>query len=1275
MQFFELDASDISDLTDADLRELVARLCEAELIGQNIQPSCVFWGGAQEAPDGGLDVRVKDANPMTTPAFVPRENTGFQVKKHTMGKSACSKEMLDKGNVKPIIQHLADLKGAYIIVSGKDDCSDKMLESRQEGMRNALDGVSNKEDLLIDFYGRDRLSNWLRQHPGVSLWVRLKIGKPLHGWQPFGRWAATPVGQDDEFLSDDHPCVIDYDSVEKKPISILDGIQSTRTKLAHKGACLRITGLSGVGKTRFAQALFEPEVGDNSLAKSNVIYADLGGDLSPSASELVTYLIANNYTTCLVLDNCPPDVHRSLQKQVSSSGSKLSLLTIEYDISDDKPEETNVIHLEPSSEKTVSALLQKRFPVLGQVNSDKIAEFSGGNSRVALALASRVDSDETLTNFSDDQLFQRLFSQRKGENDSLLESAEALSLVYSFNVSSSENNDELRTLGEITGIGRKQLYRDHAELLRRQLSQQRGDWRAVLPHALANRLAKRALESIELSEINKQLFKPENRRLLESCAHRLGYLHDFPRAHDLANSWLDTGGPLCDVSSYDEKLLSVLRHIAPVFPQTVLSVIEAAAKDPDFTSRKNGFFSTYVRLLTHIAYEDQSFDRCAEIILKFSLTEKAGENNNSIVNQLKHLFSLKLSGTHARPERRQAFLGRLIDSNDERHIEIARELFDAAFESSHWTSFGSFDFGARSRDFGWLPKSNEERLAWYEGFIKLLVPLLNSDSANRKSWAKSVLASHFRELWVFAGCFDSLEEIITAHGQGGSWPEMWISVKQTINFDGERHTTKLYEKLTSLEKILAPDDPFSEIQAFAFTNTWEHSDLRGGNYLEDTRALHKRISNLGQIAVSETDYLSRLSSQLWKKHIDALLPFGEGLAIGSADITLTFELLVKLMQEQSLEAPEPILFAGYIVGVSKSAPDLVEKLLKRVLEIPKLKQNFVYLATAIPLSDWVKENLISLARNKELEAWRFEYIRNGRLHEQISDKDLAALVSAINELEYGVFSSIRILGMRFHIDKASEYRPSDELTFVGRATLLKLLSFKRSQLSGRTLHDLHELDLVAKYCLGKESPASQIQNIIEALHSALASFDLFYIDLEDISYTLCENFPEMMLDYALLNQGESVLAEDLMFRETSKRDVRPLNFADVSKILNWCDQKEERIQEVAKLISAFSTLKDADNSELVVLSKHAIALLDAAKSKDKILKTFMHQAIWPTNGSLNSFSDSIEERARAFSELLEYPDPEVRQISKDLHLSILETASKERKEEEERNKRREQRFE
>ena len=162
MIFFELEAADISALNDADLRELVARLSEAELIQRGISSSCVTWGGAQEAPDGGLDVSIKGASGISKSNFVPRECTGFQVKKHSIGKSACQKEMQDRGIPKTVIADLASQSGAYIIVSGKDDCTEKMRSDRLDGMREAIASLEAKDQLHLDFYGRDRLSTWLR---------------------------------------------------------------------------------------------------------------------------------------------------------------------------------------------------------------------------------------------------------------------------------------------------------------------------------------------------------------------------------------------------------------------------------------------------------------------------------------------------------------------------------------------------------------------------------------------------------------------------------------------------------------------------------------------------------------------------------------------------------------------------------------------------------------------------------------------------------------------------------------------------------------------------------------------------------------------------------------------------------------------------------------------------------------------------------------------------------------------------------------------------------
>lgn len=1275
MKYFELSASDIPDLGDGELRELVGRLCEAEILQQGLSISGVLWGGAQEAADGGLDVSVSITGGLKKPDFVPEPDTGLQVKKHRMGEAACTNEMLEKGVLKPVIVELAAKNGAYIIVSGHDDCSELMLKKRLKGMNSAIASLANKENLTLDFYGRDRIATWLRKHPGVSLWARHKLGKPLSGWRPHGRWAATPSSKEDELLVDDHPCVFPMSSHGKAPITLLEGINYVRNMLQTGGRAVRVTGLSGVGKSRFAQALFEDKVGNKPLPYANAIYADLGDNLSPTASELVTFLIANDVAAYLVLDNCPPDVHRNLQQKVTSSGTKLRLLTIEYDISDDKPEETEVIHLEPASEDTVTKLVQRRFPELGQVNATKVAEFSGGNARIALALASRVDADETLTNFSDQQLFQRLFSQRKGASDSLLESAEILSLVYSFNISEGEFEDELSALGRISDIDRKELHRHQAELLRRQIAQKRGNWRSVLPHALANRLARRALENLMISQINTELFKPQNRRLFKSCAHRIGYLHDCAAAKSLAESWISKGAPLNDISACTPEQLVCLGYIAPIFPETVLSALAKAAEQPKFASRDNPSFTKIVHLLCQLAYDDSTFDRAATLLLRFAETEENEENNNSIVDQMAQLFSLYLSGTEATPSRRQAFVAKLFFSSNSRHFEIAIKLLNSALQASHWSSIGSFGFGARKRSFGWQPSNHHEQLHWYDGFISILSDALLTDERSKTEAARRLISTHFRGLWSYAGCTDKLEIIVQKHARGGVWSDLWIAIKNAIYFDGDDIEPEILNRLKALETYAAPKDPFSEMEAYVLSNTWEHAESKDGKHSVARKSVEEKIIELGKLASSSPQYIEHLGERLWKKHFDSLWCFGQGLARGSQNKAETFEFIVNFVETIPLEDVQPNLLGGYIWEVHQSDPSLARTMQERILEETKLKDHFVYLLCSTPLEPWGIKQLIELAREGSLDAWKFSHISLGRAHETIPDNDLAELIDAIVKHPNGLSAALQIMDMRFFIDEASTYRPNQDILSSGRKLIAKLAGMSMNEI--RALKS-HGFDRTCNFCLGKNAPISEISEIVDLIFEGIESLRLHSFELGDLISPLLKNFPELLLDKIFLGDERENLRRDMLFRNRSYGSHKPmLNEVPINRLLAWCGQDQEKILNLANIISPYTTLGERKHPlngvDRVELSEHMMTILDAAEDKSKIID-IIFSLTWPS-GWTGSLASILEARARALAALTDYPSTIVKKIVAEKLREIEQSIHEHRTREANEDSKREQRFE
>ena len=493
---FEITGEDIQRLDDAQLRTLVARLAIAELRARALPIAGVTAGGDQNAADGGLDVRVEVPEISFAGDFIPRVPLGIQVKKPDMRPAAIAAEMKPKGVLRPVIGQLADASGAYVIVSSQGSVADLRLTERRNAMTEAVRGHPSANKLCLDFYDRDRLATWVNEYPGVAAWVRARIGRPLAGWQPLGDWSGTRVGGDGKFISDDAACLVDARSKDQAVLQVVEGINCIRSTLSQPGQCVRLIGMSGLGKTRLVQALFENDVGNDALDPSLAIYADYSETPEPTAKQLALQLVEAGQRAILVVDNCKPQTHSDLAKVCGSSKSKISLITVEYDVRDDEPERTEVFRLQAASQSTVAAWLEANFAHVSQVDRVRIAEFSGGNFRVAGVLSETIEKGDSLGDLRDRELFRRIFQQRNDHSDDLLQSAEALALVYSFDGEDTSASGELALLATIAGRDATKLYASVAELKRRSVVQTRGRWRAVLPHAIANRLAAQALERI-----------------------------------------------------------------------------------------------------------------------------------------------------------------------------------------------------------------------------------------------------------------------------------------------------------------------------------------------------------------------------------------------------------------------------------------------------------------------------------------------------------------------------------------------------------------------------------------------------------------------------------------------------------------------------------------------------------------------------------------------------------------------------------------------------------
>ena len=183
----------------------------------------------------------------------------------------------------------------------------------------------------------------------------------MSGWKSYEAWAVSPDGVADVYLTDDK-ARLHAGTSDEKSMAIADGVQRIRDALRQPRSVVRLAGLSGVGKTRLVQALFDARLGEASLDPALAVYTDMNDNPDPQPSGMVHGLIAVRKRAIVVVDNCAPDLHRRLTELARAGDSTVSVITVEYDIQEDEPEGTEAFRLEPSTPKLVEELLKRRFP-------------------------------------------------------------------------------------------------------------------------------------------------------------------------------------------------------------------------------------------------------------------------------------------------------------------------------------------------------------------------------------------------------------------------------------------------------------------------------------------------------------------------------------------------------------------------------------------------------------------------------------------------------------------------------------------------------------------------------------------------------------------------------------------------------------------------------------------------------------------------------------------------------------------------------------------------
>ncbi len=1268
-RMFVVSSEEIQRLTDEQARELVARLVRAEAERLNAVNSSVTWGGDQRAKDGGIDVRLASSALSAQTSYVPTRCVGYQVKAEKFPPSKIKGEMVPAGAISASIADLLRDGHAYIIVSTKDSASDSSLAARKLKMTECVKQGGLEGEGLLDFFDSRRVADWVEQYPSIGVWVKDAIGNPIQGWRPYGPWAYRESDPQAEYLVDNKVKVFAPNADDG--CNAVEAIEAIRKDLS-RGRTVRLVGLSGVGKTRLVQALFDNRISKTvpALSSESVIYADLSDQLEPQPTSMVETLIAGKIPTFLIIDNCGQELHARLAEMIAREASQISLLTVEYDIRDDLPEGTSCYRLEGSSEAVIKELLGRRYTHLSSHDITRVAEFSDGNARVAFALASASERSNELAQLTDDSLFKRLFNQKQTESDELQRCAEAASLLYSFDGDDVTDRSELSLLGSISDLSTTVLYRGISELQRRGLVQQRGKWRAILPHAIANKLAARAIQNIPKSKLIDAFLNNNTERVAISFSRRLSYLHTSPAAQKMVAELLKSGGRFEHIDMLDETERQVLVNLLPVDPWAGLSTIRRTIENVDASTIDVHISADLVRMVKSLAYDGEMFSSAlSTLVALFEGDEKRGRSSSSR-EAIVALFSCHLSGTHASLEDRVSAVRELVNGDKPLLAQLGLDALTQSLRTSSFSSQFEVDFGARRRDYGWSPKNREDVQRWYRNFLELGLEIALLEEVNGP--ARRILGRAVPDLCEDAGIIGGVEEVARALGASGGWPDGWVGVRETLQRGKPVIPPDIFKRLDALQQLLAPKDLMGEIRGSIIASNGSVLDfLDDGEEVDYSMSRHRMLENakrLGSLAANEPLMLPQLLRELLDSSSDPrVMSFGHGLgkALGHPR---------KLMDEVKTIIKARKSFDGSLLivrGILKGWHEVDERGLEAFLDDAVLDSVW---GTYLPELQCV----VGLEGNgitrifKSLDAgiapsWQYRYLSMGRAMDVLSPDVIGALANSVSAIADGEPVAIDLLGMVVH--SATERGESFVRDIAQRiGGLLANIDLYKCKID-ETMGDHHMRELITftlKNTASRSLDTGMLQNVLAWERSEQRTYAYRRGRHLQPFFKLR---PRLALDsvYQPDPDGRYRTATRLVADFHNERGSRPMEAMSPDAALDWCSTSpDDRFLFIAATCDLYAPKKPDEEHTDRRLSEIARRTFDAAPDKKAVLKLYVDR-LMPMQWS-GSRAEKLRQRLGILDDLASVASEDDAKIviSERARLTEMVAEMKKREDEEEK---------
>ncbi len=642
-----------------------------------------------------------------------------------------------------------------------------------------------------------------------------------------------------------------------------------------------------------------------------------------------------------------------------------------------------------------------------------------------------------------------------------------------------------------------------------------------------------------------------------------------------------------------------------------------------------------IHLIKALSYEPHMFDTAAGLQARILVAEPLDGRQKPAHDAFAELFRLHLSGTQAAPKQRREFVAKLAKSCDPNMHRCASVALRALLTTRGFVSVSNFDFGARSRGWGWQPKLHGDIWDWYSCAIDLAVEL----SADLDD-TRDILAGSVVELWQFDACHESLDRAAAAFVKVKPWIAGWIAFRALLRLGGKNMADPVRERLETIIKRLAPPDLLNRARALVFnrgTDGWDVADGEPDDG-DPVTAWHKAsqmAQHVSRLLVQEPELRHEFFAELFTEpQAHRAFECGRGLAEGASDLDEIWRELAS-----QFEAPDHprnmVTLAGFIYEAHRRDAGFVQLTLEAAIESPKLAPALPYLQAQVGIDEHGIARLRYAIKKGAVEAHNFVSIANGMVGDSPPEA-LGALLLDIAGLANGVEVALDILHMHFHCDPEAG-RPRDpSLIAVGRDLL------RRVEFSDRaTLSDYGLATVIRVCCSGSEGDALA-REICAHIRRAMETIYVSHHDLRYVLKALFETQPLAALDIFLVPRPTSL--NPRLF-EAELGSSTPIDTMDPVVLRQWAaNDPATRYPLLGLAISMFEQKSGDEDSGISLLF---LETLDHAPDKRAFLGDLLSR-LRPSGGWSGSLADILTGRKDHLLTLRDGAHADVRQWIDDI---------------------------